>query len=66
MALIGVSIEPDGVARMFFDMQPARPDPNAEARIAAEIETAQAHAAPPTERAPLPRRGMAPRRSGVA
>ena len=42
MPLIATCIEPTGVARMFFDMRPAAPQPDDEARIIQAIEKAQA------------------------
>jgi hypothetical protein len=45
MSVIATTIEPDGVARIFFDSRAAEPDADDEARIALAIERAAAVAA---------------------
>jgi hypothetical protein len=45
MPLIGTSIEPRSVARLFFDCRAAEADPNDEARIVQAIELAATLAA---------------------
>jgi len=40
MALIATTVQPSGVARMFFDLRVLPPDPKDEERIAEAIETA--------------------------
>jgi hypothetical protein len=42
MSLIATAIEPNGVARIFFNCRAAEPDPRDEARIARAIERAVA------------------------
>jgi hypothetical protein len=43
MALIGVSTDDPGVARIFFDLRPAEPSKEEESRIASAIEQAFAN-----------------------
>jgi hypothetical protein len=42
MSVIATAIEPNGVARIFFNCRAAEPDPRDEARIARAIERAVA------------------------
>jgi hypothetical protein len=52
MAVIATTIEPNGIARIFFDCHAADADPDEEARIAEVIEQAFAMADGETDRLP--------------
>ncbi len=52
MAVIATTIEPNGIARIFFDCRAADADPDEEARIAEVIEQAFAMADGETDRTP--------------
>ena len=54
MALIATTVQPSGVARIFFDLRLVPPDPKDEERIAEAIEAAGSGATPDRQPTPFP------------